>query len=323
LGAVALLAALWWARLRLGRAPLTAMIYFALAFPALVMVEMLYMMRYSFVSDHWQYLGSMGVIPIGVSATVAALNRWKLDLSKLGFVIGTIVLAGLGFLTWQQGHIYRDLETFWRDTLAKNPGAWIAHYNLANTLARQSKTSEAMAEYKTTLRLKPDYAEAHNNLGVALASQGRIEEAIAEYAAALRIRPYAEARYNWGVDLASQGKIEEAMAQYREALRLRPDWPPALSRLAWILATDRNAGLRNGGEAVPLAERLCAVTGYDRSDALDVLAAAYAEAGRFGEALRAAQKAIELEGATGQTKLAQQIQGRLTLYQTGHPFHEN
>ena len=72
-----------------------------------------------------------------------------------------------------------------------------------------------------------------------------------------------------------------------------------------------------------MAERLCAVTGYDRSDALDVLAAAYAEAGRFGEALRAAQKAIELEGATGQTKLAQQIQGRLTLYQTGHPFHEN
>ena len=312
----------------------------------------------------------------------------------------------------------QDDETLWRDTVAKNPNAWVAHYNLGNALLELGKVPEAIGHYEQALRLKPDYAEAHNNLGIALLELGKVPEAIGQYEQALRLKPdYAEATTTWGRSvrtgqgvggdravragaadqarlcrgaqqpgersaptgqgvggdravragaadqarlcrgalqlgdrsaptgqgvggdravragaaaqarimleahhnlgnaLLRQGKVSEAIAQYREALRLKPDWPPALSRLAWILATDRNASLRNGAEAVQLAERLCEVTGYQQADALDVLAAAYAEAGRFSDAIRVAQKAVELANAAGQEDLAGHIQERLKLYQ--------
>ena len=206
-----------------------------------------------------------------------------------------------------------------------------AHNNLGLALANQGKVSEAIAEFVTALRIKPDYAEAHNNLGLALDIQGRVAEAIAEYTAALLIKPdFTEAHNNLGSALAGQGRVAEAIAECREALRLKPDLPQALSTVAWIFATDGDANLRNAGEAVQLAERLCAITRYRRAEYLDVLAAAYAEAGRFSDAIRVAQKAIELASAAGQQELApnghsglaQQIQERLKLYEAGRPFHE-
>jgi len=198
-----------------------------------------------------------------------------------------------------------------------------AYYNLGNALAGQGMFAEAAAEYQAALRINPEYAEAHNNLGIALASLGEVTEAIAEYTAALRVKPdFAEVRCNLGGVLAARGQTREAIAQYREALRLRPEWPPALSKLAWILATDRNASLRNGAEAVQSAERLCEITGYRQDDALDALAAAYAEVGRFNDAIQVAQKAVELANAAGQGDLVGHIQERLKLYQAGSPYRE-
>ncbi|MGD0017604.1 MAG: tetratricopeptide repeat protein, partial [Verrucomicrobiia bacterium] len=206
-----------------------------------------------------------------------------------------------------------------------------AHYNLGNILYQLDKLPEAVEQFKQALRIKPDYAEAHINLGSALFGLGRVMEAIGQYEQALRIKPdSAEAHYNLGVALASQGRIAEAIAQYRETLRLEPDLPTALNRLAWILATQGDANLRNPGEAVRLAERLHAITGDQQADTFDVLAAAYAGAGRFNDAVQAAQKALDLAMATeqyelapnGHSGLARQIQERLKLYQTGRPFHD-
>jgi protein O-mannosyl-transferase len=74
-----------------------------------VLVEVLYMMRYSFVADHWQYLGSMSVIPLVVGGSVMALDRWSPSLRRFRCVLGGAVVAVLGLLTWRQGHIYHDL----------------------------------------------------------------------------------------------------------------------------------------------------------------------------------------------------------------------
>ena len=206
-----------------------------------------------------------------------------------------------------------------------------AHYNLGTALASQGRIAEAMTQFTAALRINPDNSKAHNNLGTALAEQGRIAEAMTQFTAALRINPdNSEAHNNLGTALAEQGRIAEAIAQFREALRLKPDFSPALHKLAWILATGRNANFRNAGEAVQLAERLCAITGFQDAEDLDALAAAYAEAGRFNDAVQAAQKALELAVAAGQEKLApnahsglaQQFQERLKLYQAGRPFHE-
>jgi Flp pilus assembly protein TadD len=123
--------------------------------------------------------------------------------------------------------------------------------------------------------------------------------------------------------LASQGRTSEAIVEYRQALRLKPNWPLPLSRLAWTLATCRDANIRNGGEAVQLGERLGQATGYQQAESLDILAAAYAEAGRFSDAIRSAEQALALANTARQTNLAPRIRERLDLYQAGHPYHED
>jgi tetratricopeptide (TPR) repeat protein len=237
LGAIVLLATLWWARRWLGRAPFAAMVYFTLAFPALVLVEVLYMMRYTFVADHWQYLGSMSVIALGASGAVLALDRWAHSYRRIGPVIGAVVLTGLGLLTWRQGHIYYNRETLWRDTLAKNPGCWMAHIDLGDVLLKQNKVSEAMGEYEWALQINPDYAEARYNLGVALEETGRVPEAIGSFEEALKLKPdYAEAHNNLGVALARQRKFAEAIAEITAAVRLNPDYADAHYNIAILLA---------------------------------------------------------------------------------------
>ena len=169
----------------------------------------------------------------------------------------------------------------------------------------------------------PDDAEVRNGLAIALMRQGDAGEAITEYRQAVRIKPeFAEAHYNLGNALASQRNFAGALTEYREAVRLNPDWAPAVRSLAWLLATAEDANLRNPGEAVQWGERLCQITRYQRADALIVLAAAYAEASRFPEAIQSAQKAFELAVANGQQELAAQAQDQLKLYQQSRRLRE-
>ena len=385
----------------------------------------IFFFQYSYVADHFQYLACIGPIALVASGAAAFCNQTGQPGGRLGAIAAAALLTTFAVCSWRHEHVFKDVESLWRDTLARNPEAWIAHNNLGvalyragrlseaiaeheavlrikpeddeahsnlglalaaqgklaeataeyrealrinpefaevhnnlgSILAQQGKVEEAIAEYQAALRIKPHYAEAHSNLGLALAGQGKFAEATAEYQAALRINPdiaethnnlgnilaskgkvaeavaeyeeslrikpdYAEPHYNLGIILANQGRTSEAIAQYREAVRLKPGWPAALSKLAWLLATDGNQNVRNAAEAVPLAERLCEITGYQQADALNVLAAAYAEAGRFSDAIRVGQRAIDVATVAGQSELAQQIQERLRLYQAGRPFHQ-
>ncbi|MGD0017255.1 MAG: tetratricopeptide repeat protein [Verrucomicrobiia bacterium] len=228
-----------------------------------------------------------------------------------------------GIALVRQGNMSEAIEQFEQALRLGSDDADV-HNNLGVVLARTGRLQEAIRQFYLVLRIKPDDAEAHYNLGNALLDSGKVPESIKQYEQVLHLDPDStEAHYNLGDALYQLGNVSEAIAQYREALRLMPDLAPALSKLAWILATDGNANFRSAGEAVQLAERLCAVTAGDpQADALDVLAAAYAEAGRFTDAVRTAQKAMDLAAATGQQELARQVQERLRLYQTGRAFHE-
>jgi tetratricopeptide (TPR) repeat protein len=396
----AVILALGLCRKRLGKAPLAAVLFFAgslAPIPAFINVGF---MRYSYVADHWQYLSSIGLIALAaacvenlVQEKFAATgsshaNTWQPghNMSRALAVPLLLVLVGL---TWQQAGIYRDLETFWGDTLAKNPGAWMAHNNLGAALASHGKLSEATAEYAAALRINPDFAEAHNNLGLALAGQGRLAEATAEYTAALRLEPdfaeahynlgnallqrgnlteaaqhfeqavrikpdyaeahsnlgnallqrgnlteavqhfeqavrikpdYAEMHYNLAVVLIRQGNVREAVRQYEQVMRIKPDSAEVENNLAWLLATST---LADGGDpvrAVALAQHACELTGNRVPRHIDTLAAAYAAAGRFSEAIATAQKAIELARSTGQTQLVREIENRLQLYRDGRSY---
>jgi len=175
---------------------------------------------YSLVSDHWQYLA----LPLLVA--VAAV-RWP---------IGAAAAVALGLLTFARALLYADGAALWRDTLEKNPQAWVAHFNLG-----LHDAAHAEYEYREALRLNPNYAEAHNNLGNLLSKQGRHAEAVKHLASVLRLNPRVPAAHNnLGVALARLEKYEAAAECFREALRLDPGYTEARDNLALALARQKS-----------------------------------------------------------------------------------
>jgi tetratricopeptide (TPR) repeat protein len=122
--------------------------------------------------------------------------------------------------------------------------------------------------------------------------------------------------------LASQGRFDEGLAQFRRALQIQPDSLETQKNLAWLRATCPLASLRNGGEAIEHARRADQLCGGKRADVLDTLAAAYAEAGRFAEALSTARKALDLATRQKDRAMADLLRTRIALYEVGKPFHE-
>jgi hypothetical protein len=151
-GFLVVVAALWVARDRLGRGPLVAMLFFAgTLVPALGFIDT-YPMRFSFVADHFQYLASIGVIVLLVEfGTKLARDHLPEDV-PWGAAVAGVVLAALGLLTFNRCFVYESLETLWRDTLVRNPAAWIAHNNLGEVLFEQGKTTEALRHYHEAAR---------------------------------------------------------------------------------------------------------------------------------------------------------------------------
>lgn len=165
--------------------------------------------------------------------------------------------------------------------------------------------------------------QARYNLGVALDMRGRFNEAVVQYQEFVRITPGdATAHRNLGNSLVRCGRPSEASVHFRRACELRPEWPEPLNSLAWLLATCPDPDLRNGAEAVGLATRCCELTRYEHPGAMDTLAAAYAETGRFAEARDWARRAIDLATRQDQKALADQIRARLRLYESSRAFHE-
>ena len=129
-------------------------------------------------------------------------------------------------------------------------------------------------------------------------------------------------RNNVGVALAALGRFDHALTQFRKALQLQPDCVEARKNLAWLRATCPQASLRNGGEAIEHARRADQLCGSRRADVLDALAAAYAEAGRFPEALGTARKALDLATRQQAQAMADVLRTRIALYEAGKPFHQ-
>jgi protein O-mannosyl-transferase len=211
----------------------------------------------------------------------------------------------------------------YRRAILVNPDSFEALNNLGNAFAARGRFDEAIGNYHRAIRIKPDYCQALDNLGLALAARGRFDEAIGNYRRAIQINPNCpETYFHLGMTFDQSGRNREAVAQYQEALRLNPNLVRALNNLAWMLAADSDDELRNGAEAVRLAERACDLTHYGQPLIIGTLAAAYAECGRFPEAVTTADKAAQLATDAGSKNLAWQIRQMLELYRAGKPFHE-
>ena len=203
-----------------------------------------------------------------------------------------------------------------RESLRLNRESAPTQYNLGFALSARGRRDEAMAAFQEALRIDPDYAQAHNNLGALLQLSGQPDAALDHYRRAAALRPdNVEARTNLAQLLSNRGRVSDAAAQFTEALALSGDNVQALSGLAWIRATASDPSLRDAAQAVLLAERADAAARHQDVTALDALGAAYAAAGRYEDAVRAARSGLELAAGSGRTAVAEQFRLRIDLYQ--------
>ena len=222
----------------------------------------------------------------------------------------------------RKGRIEEAIAHF-RHALATDPRYSQARNNLGVALFRQGQISEAISNFEMAVAEDSRYAEAYYNLGRALHKAGRAAAAIGSWRKAVEANPaYADARYFLGAALHDQGEHAEALEHWRRGLLAAPDHAPLMERVAWTLATSSDASLRDGPEAVKLAERAAALSGRRTARSLDTLAAAYAEAGRFRQAVKTAKQALEIAVQENDPGLAESVRARLAAYEAAEPFRE-
>jgi type IV pilus biogenesis/stability protein PilW len=226
----------------------------------------------------------------------------------------------LGNALTRQGKLDQAIEEYRRAVDVK-PNYARAHYNLGVVLCQQGHLPEAIAEYRKALTIEPDEPDTYVNLGIALVREGRLDEAILQFQQAIKIKPeYVEARHNLATALYQRGRMADAIAQWNEILRVQPENVVALTQLAHVLATSPEASVRDGARAVELAGRAEKLTADQQPAVLDVLAAAYAEAGRFAEAVQTARQALDLATQQNNPSLAESIKAKIPLYEARNPF---
>jgi tetratricopeptide (TPR) repeat protein len=247
-----------------------------------------------------------------------------------------------------------DAETSYREAIRLQPGNPVFFYDLGLALADQEKFADAVEQFGQAVKLKPDYTEALNQQGRSLAAQSKFAEAVASFRQLARLMPTnVTAELNLGNALMMAGQTNDAtacfsnavrldpalveknvqagrtcaanrdargaLARFRTALWLKPDDPALLNDLAWLLATSADTAVRDGAEAARVAQRACDLNGGKDPRYLSTLDIAYAQAGRFPEAIRAAEKTREVAAAAGQTELARAAESRLDLYRKQLP----
>ncbi len=204
------------------------------------------------------------------------------------------------------------------------PGDAIFFANFMQLLVETGQTTKAIETFQERIRRVPADSFAHTKLGQLLFSEGKLDAALVHYKEAVHLSPkYIDARFGLAEVQAQLNNKAAAIEQWRQILAMQPDTVPVIANLAWALATDYNANLRNGREAVVLAERACAIGGGNNPRFLDLLAAAYAEAGRFPEAIKTVEEAASLAQALNEEQLSSQMRSRLSLYLSGQPFRSN
>jgi tetratricopeptide (TPR) repeat protein len=205
-----------------------------------------------------------------------------------------------------------------------NLGSAFVQMNLGDALARKGRSDEAMAHYDEAITLQPDYADAYYNRGTVLLAKGRVDEAITDLAKALEMHPYdADAHTSLGNALLQKGSLREAIAHYATAMALAPEDPHSRNNLAWILATASDTSIRDGARAVGFAQEAVQLSAGREPLFLRTLAAAYAESGRFSEAIVVAQQAAGIANMQAKPEMAKRLESDLVFFRGNLPLREN
>jgi Flp pilus assembly protein TadD len=296
---------------------------------------------------------------LGFARPQGAPARYKDPLpnrSKAYWLCAGGMIAIFFALAFQRANAFSTEEKLMRDTLSKNPLASDAHNDLGVILVRRNDLAGARSEFDAAVRTDPNNIAAQSNLAFVTALQGGLSEARSRFQAILRAKPFdaethlrmarlcktqrqcRRARYHLQMAMrlkpSAETKLQlaqlcyetghsgEAVAALRELLRMKPDSTEALNNLAWLLATCGDERVRDGTEAVRCAKEACRLTDFKEPVFMSTLAAAYAETGRFPQAISMAEKALRLQMTAGQTELAELNRQLLAQYRSGKAFHQ-
>jgi tetratricopeptide (TPR) repeat protein len=208
--------------------------------------------------------------------------------------IAALVVVALAGAAHVRNRVWRDPVTLWADVVTKSPGRARARSNFAIALFERGDVERAIEQFAEARRLDPDYRQVSDNV--------------------------ARAHNNIGTIRVKEGRFGEAIAHYREALRINPTLRATSNSLAWMLATCGDDRLRDPAESIRLSEAGARETNSRDPAILDTLAAGYAAAGRFEEAIRTAQQAMDLSAQLGQHARTAEIRKHLSLYRRNRPY---
>jgi Flp pilus assembly protein TadD len=262
-----------------------------------------------------------------LAATAVQVGYWKDSETLFAHTIAvtrnnSIMENNLGKALFQEGRMDEALPHFLQ-ALELNPQFALAHYNLGNVFLAKGSVPEALAQFEMQVALEPDDSVAQYNFGNVLLNQGLAKEAIPRLEKAVQLRPGAsDSHYKLGNACRQTGRAAEAIGQYEKTLQLRPQHLQAAASLAWMLASNPDASLRNGARAVQLALLADQLSGGQDPKMIGILAAAQAEAGDFSEAAAMAQRGLQLAEEKNQSALAGVLQTQLALYRAGKPFRD-
>src|SRR6266699_996722 len=243
-------------------------------------------------ADRYTYLPQIGLYLMATWTIADWSTTWRYRRQIL-VVTAAILIGALAWSAWVQDIYWRDSETLWTHTLAVTSHNDVAHASLASLFLKDDRIDDAISHSEAAVRIQPDNANARDTLARCLFRRGRVNEAV---------------------------------AHLKETLRIAPDDDYAQANLAWVLATSPDASLRDGAKALELAENLTERPGHANDanaiQVLQILAAAYAETGRFPQATQAAQQALQLAIAQNNVALTESLQSNLANYQRNLPWRD-
>jgi tetratricopeptide (TPR) repeat protein len=209
----------------------------------------------------------------------------------------------------------------WQSALELDPADARANNGMGIALGMSGKQDEAIPYFKKAVQTQGDFFEAYYNLGIIFTKENKIDEAKDAWRNVVRIRPqFAQGHENLGYALYAQSNFPESLKQLRTALDEEPNRLFALKLAANLLATCPDAAVRNGPEALSLAEKAKQLSGGNDPGILDTLSAAYAENGSFAQAIEVEQQAVGLATQQGDAKLATALKAHLARYASNEPL---
>jgi tetratricopeptide (TPR) repeat protein len=224
LAAAAVTVVLSWQRNRSwGRSFLFAWGFYCIALLPVLGFTDVGFMQFSLVADHYQHIALISIVALASGALVGWSRQTEGIIYVAIFGIAIILVAELGFMTWQRSLLFGEPRALYESTLDKNPNCWPVHNDLGSALLAEGNAQDAAKQFLEALRLNPDLYEAHDNLGNALAAMGRSEAAMKEYQEAIHLNPaYTQAHFNLALQLMKLDRPAEAVDHLLVVLRYDP-----------------------------------------------------------------------------------------------------